>query len=503
MLSTKSSQASSLWGHIDSQNRRKVVQMVRLFLFSLVLFIGSTPCWSNEPDLPERPNILFLFADDFSYEAIGALGLVDIETPNLDRLYHSGTSFSHAYNMGSWSGAVCVASRCMLITGRTLWDANSIYQETDAEREAGRLWPQYLKQAGYQTFFTGKWHIRADATKAFDTALHIRPGMPNQTKTGYNRPLPGEPDPWDPADPIFGGFWKGGTHWSVVTANDAIKFIEETADTEAPFFAYVAFNAPHDPRQSPESDLARYPVDRIKLPENFLPEYPYKDGIGCSPSLRDERLGPFPRTEEAVKVHRREYFSIITHLDRQIGRVLDALEASGRADQTLVVFTADHGLAVGHHGLFGKQNMYDHSLRVPFVIAGAGIESGATIDAPIYLQDVMPTTLELAGVPIPEQVGFESLVPFLEGSVSAQPRESIYGAYLGLQRAIIEDGYKLVVYPKIKVTRLYHLDSDPGEAHDLAGDPAQRSRLESLYQSLKQQQRELGDSIDLDELVMN
>ena len=126
----------------------------------------------------EQPNILFLFADDLTYEAIRAFGYTDIDTPNIDKLVDRGTTFSHAYNMGSWSGAVCVASRTMLITGRSVWDAESIYQTTDKERQAGVLWPQLLGQVGYQTYMTGKWHIRTDAEKWFDVARHVRPGMP-------------------------------------------------------------------------------------------------------------------------------------------------------------------------------------------------------------------------------------------------------------------------------------------------------------------------------------
>ncbi len=302
----------------------------------------------------EKPNILFLFADDQCFETIGELGLTDIDTPNLDRLVKGGTTFTHAYNMGSWSGAVCVASRTMLITGRSVWRANAIYEETDKEREAGRLWPQMMSRAGYETYFTGKWHIRAKAELAFDVSKDVRAGMPNQTEAGYNRPIDGEPDPWNPSDPAFGGFWEGGKHWSEVVGDNAIEFLGAAKGKERPFFMYIAFNAPHDPRQSPREYVDRYPLDRVELPKNFIADYPHKDLIGCGTSLRDEKLAPFPRTEQSVKVHRQEYYAIITHMDAQIGRVLDELESSGQAENTWIFFTADHGLAVGHHGAHGK-----------------------------------------------------------------------------------------------------------------------------------------------------
>lgn len=446
-----------------------------------------------------KPNILFLFSDDQSFETIRALGHTDIDTPNLDRLVSAGTTFTHAYNMGSWSPAVCIASRSMLITGRSLWQANAIYAKTDAERAAGRLWPQMLAAAGYDTYFTGKWHINTDAAKTFDTVGHVRGGMPKDTPQGYNRPLADAEDPWNPADPAFGGFWAGGTHWSEVTADDAIGYLgRANARENKPFFMYVAFNAPHDPRQSPQEFVDRYPLDRIELPQSFLASYPYKEAIGAGTELRDEKLGPFPRTEQAVKVNRREYYALITHLDAQIGRILDALEASGEAENTWIFFTSDHGLAVGHHGLFGKQNLYDHSLRVPFIAVGPGVAKNAKIAAPILLQDVMATTLDLARIEKPAHVAFHSLLPLLRGAKDTPAgRESIYAAYLNLQRAIIHDGWKLIVYPKARIVRLYDLTADPLEMNDLAPDEDFSQRVSDLFASLLAMQEELEDKLDL------
>jgi arylsulfatase A-like enzyme len=445
----------------------------------------------------KKPNVLFLFADDQCFETIRALGHTDIDTPNLDRLVQRGTTFTRAYNMGSWSGAVCVASRTMLFTGRSVWRANAVYNSAEKERIAGRTWPQMMSSAGYRTYMTGKWHIQADAVKAFDVAGNVRGGMPKDGNAAYNRPLPGQPDVWSPSDPEFGGYWTGGKHWSEVVGDDAVSFLSTAKNEPQPFFMYVAFNAPHDPRQSPKEYVDRYPLDRIAMPRNFLPEYPYKDAIGCGPDLRDEKLAPFPRTENAVKVHRQEYYAIITHMDAQIGRILDALESSGKADNTWIFFTADHGLAVGHHGLFGKQNLYEHSVRVPFIAAGPGVKAGAKNHAGIYLQDVMATAIDIAGVEKPAHVEFQSLLPLLRGEKSAAARDSIYGAYLKLQRSVTHDGWKLIVYPKAKVTRLYHLDADPDEMNDLSGKPEHAERRSALYQRLLAMQKELDDKLDL------
>jgi choline-sulfatase len=443
----------------------------------------------------EKPNILFIYSDDQSYETIRARGLTDIDTPNLDRLAERGTTFTRAYNMGAWHGAICVASRTMLVTGRTVWRAKANEKNLDADLAAKRLWPQRMAAQGYETYFSGKWHISTDVAKAFDHVVNKRPGMPNDVAAGYNRPITGQPDPWNPSDPKFGGFWKGGKHWSEVLGDDSIAFIGQAAKSEKPFFMYLAFNAPHDPRQSPKEYVDRYPPERIKVPENFLPEYPQKEEIGAGKDLRDEKLAPFPRDEHAVKVNRREYYAIITHMDAQIGRILDALEKSGKADNTWIFFTSDHGLACGHHGLMGKQNMYEHSLRVPFIVTGPGVKAGAKIDAPIHLQDAMATALDLAGADR-EGIEFRSVRPLLAGEKGGL--DAVYAAYMDTQRAVIHDGWKLILYPKAKVAKLHHLNEDPQEMKDLAADPALAARKKALFAKFRELQQRYDDKQDLE-----
>lgn len=444
----------------------------------------------------ERPNILFLFADDHCRDMLGMLGRVDVETPNLDRLAQRGIVFTRAYNVGSWSPAVCISSRNMLVTGRNLWDAESVYRSMDKERAAGVLWPQLMQKAGYRTYFTGKWHVPTDATKCFDVARNVRSGMPKTTPQAYNRSRADATDPWSPYDRSLGGYWEGGKHWSEVAGDDAVEFLDLAAKRPEPFFMYVAFNAPHDPRQSPQEFVERYPLSRVQSPKNFLAEYPYKDAIGCSHQLRDENLAPMPRTEHAVKVHRREYFALITHMDLQIGRILAALAKSGKSDDTWIFFTADHGLAVGAHGLFGKQNMYEHSTGVPFLVAGPGVASGQ-VETPIYLQDVMATSLDLAGAERPEHVFFRSLMPLIRGEQRQSAYPAIYGAYLDLQRSIAHNGWKLIVYPKAPAVRLYNLAADPLEINDLATDSVHRARRNELFDRLVGLQKEMGDHLQL------
>ena len=477
-------------------------------LYSLVLL----SCLSLLAET-SKPNFLFIFADDQSYETVRALGYDEIHTPNLDKLVESGTTFTHAYNMGGWHGAVCMASRTMLNTGRFIWSAGRSHPET--ERQQGRLWSDILNKAGYQTFMAGKWHVEVDATKTFRQTGSVRGGMPKDHPAGYNRPLAsGDMDwypntstvigyeqraekveNWTPWDKKFGGFWQGGKHWSEVLADESIAFLESEKNNDDPFFMYVAFNAPHDPRQAPKKYVDMYPLDKISVPANFRQEYPYGPSIGNGVTLRDEALAPFPRTHHSVKVNRQEYYAIITHMDHQIGRILDSLKASGKAENTYVIFTADHGLAVGHHGFIGKQNMYDHSVRVPFMIAGPGIKAEKN-SRPIYLQDAMPTTLDLAGVKKPVHVDFKSLVPQLKDQGQAHYNE-IYSCYMDYQRMVVKGDYKLIYYNKLKVSRLFNLKNDPMEMNDLANDQLYAEKLIEMKNALLKLQKEVKDPLPI------
>jgi len=470
------------------------------------------------------PNILFIFADDQTYTSIQALGNPDIHTPNLDQLVDQGASFSNAYNMGSWTGAVCAASRAMLVSGRSVWRANDFRQNWREGDSLEQTWPKMMEQAGYDTYLSGKWHVDAPAKKVFQQVQHVRPGMPKDKwnhkemvkafsklteeggnwedmaslmPIGYNRPLGPDDHSWSPTDSSLGGFWEGGTHWSEVLAEDAISFLQQSAGSENPFFMYLAFNAAHDPRQAPQTFQDLYDLDSISTPASWLPMYPYQFDIGNGPRVRDEALAPFPRTEYAIKVHTKEYYALISHMDAQIGKILDELEASGQAENTYIFFTADHGLAMGRHGLLGKQNLFEHSMKVPFMVTGPHIPAGKKVDAPIYLQDVMASSLELAGIEKPDYVDFHSVMDLAKGKTDAPSYGEIYGGYINYQRMIRKGDMKLMVYPKAEKLLLFDLKHDPEEMRDLSDEPAYELQLKALFQELLATQQQLGDTLDL------
>ena len=352
-----------------------------------------------------------------------------------------------------------------------------------------------MKGAGYKTYMTGKWHV--PGTPRFDVVRDVRPGMPKGS--GYNRPNNKKhyEEGWKPWDKKEGGFWQGGRHWSAIIADHGIDYLKMAAKEKDPFFMYLAFNAPHDPRQAPKSFVDMYPLDKVKVPANYLDLYPYKDQIGCSKGLRDEKLAPFPRTKYAVQIHRQEYYAIITHMDEQIGRILKALEESGKADNTYIIFTADHGLSVGHHGLIGKQNMYEHSMKVPFIMTGPGIKAGSKVEAPIYLQDAMATSLGLAGAKKPDHVEFQDLMPVIKGEKKSNV-ESVYGKYIRFQRMVIKDDWKLMYYPKAKKLRLFNLEKDPSEMNDLIDNPEYSAKVKMLKEEHNKLAKEMKDDILID-----
>ncbi|MGL1885120.1 MAG: sulfatase-like hydrolase/transferase [Reichenbachiella sp.] len=453
----------------------------------------------------QSPNILFIYADDQAFDAINALGNEELITPNLDKLVEQGVSFSNAYNMGSWTGAVCLASRTMLNTGLSLWHAKSAEGHLDERVAKDMLWSNLMSTAGYETYFTGKWHVHSDITKSFDHIGTVRSGMPNQTEIGYDRPLHEYDSIWRPWDESQGGYWKGGTHWSEVVAKEAIGFLEEAAKRETPFMMYVAFNAPHDPRQSPKEFVDKYPLNEISLPASFQSEHSNKQEMGCfmiekngkTIFQRDEHLAPHPRSALAVKTNRQEYYAIITHLDHQVGRIIAALKASGQYNNTYIVFTADHGLAVGNHGLMGKQNLYEHSAKAPLIISGPGIRANQRKDQLVYLQDMMASILDLCGVDIPTYVEFKSLKPIIKSYANDSIRTSIYGAYLDLQRMVRKGNVKMILYPDVPIAELYDLASDPFETIDLSTDPAYINVKDELFDELLSLQLQFGDHLKL------
>lgn len=443
-------------------------------LFTLALLALSACAAPDDAPRAERPNILFLFADDQRADTLGAWGNPHIRTPNLDALVARGFSFRSNYCMGGDSGAVCVPSRAMLHSGRAFF---RIPHDLKGQKLLGEL----LGERGYATFATGKWHNGPDSfLRAFQRGRAVfLGGMSDHTKVPIQDVGP---------DRTFVDKRVGGKHSSELFADAAVDFLSSYKD-EKPFFAYVAFTAPHDPRDPPPAHREAYYRARPPLPANYLPQHPFDNG---SIGGRDENLGPWPRTKELVSDQLCEYYGLITHMDEQIGRVLRALGASGRAKNTIVIYAADHGLAVGSHGLLGKQSVYEHSMKCPLVVAGPGVPRGET-RAYTYLLDLFPTVCALTDVAPPAGLDGERLDVLWRGE-RASVRDSLFLGYVRFARSVQDGRWKLIRYPQIDKTQLFDLSTDPHETKDLSADAAQAPRLESLTALLRSWQAKLGDT---------
>jgi arylsulfatase A-like enzyme len=262
---------------------------------------------------------------------------------------------------------------------------------------------------------------------------------------------------------------------------------------DRPFFVYLAPPVPHDPRIAPQEFMALYDPAKIPLPPSYLPVHPFDNG---EMTVRDEGLAPWPRTAAVVKRHLADDYACITCFDHHIGRIVAALEAAGQLDNTLIIFAADNGLALGAHGLMGKQNLYEFGgMHVPLVFAGPGIPHGVS-DAFVYLFDVYPTVCELTGTPVPPEVESKSLAPVLAGN---QPgvRDVAFTAYRQCQRAVRDRRWKLIRYPLINKTQLFDLAHDPHELHDLAECPEHAAKVQELLALLAQQQKIYADVVPL------
>jgi arylsulfatase A-like enzyme len=429
----------------------------------------------------KKPNILFLFSDDQRADTIHALGNAAISTPNLDALAARGTAFTRAYCMGSRVPAVCMPSRAMLMSGRTLFRA-------DLALKGQGTWPEQFAAAGYSTFITGKWHNQAaSVTRAFQAGKAVFLGG----MSGHN---PAEMVVQDiSAERKLAERRPAGKLPSELFADRAVEFLQGQKDSAKPWLCYVAFNLPHDPRIASPASHAGYDPAKLSIPPNFLPQHPFNNG---ALEIRDEALLPWPRTAAAVCKELADYYACVSFVDGQVGRILQTLRSIGEEENTIVVFSSDHGLAIGSHGLMGKQNLYDHSMRAPLFIAGPRVPQNRKSDAMCYLLDIFPTLGELAGVGAPEGSEGMSLTPVLAGK-SEKHRESIFTAYANVQRAVRDERWKLIVYPQIDRQQLFDLVKDPAETRDLAGDLAHAPEAERLRALLEDWQKKSGDGQSL------
>lgn len=438
-----------------------------------------------------RPNILLIVADDHRADAIGALGHPVVRTPALDALAGGGIVFTRATITGSLMPAVCAPSRASLLTGQHLFRADAEpglvrgpHFEVRIPADACTL-PERFRSQGYETFFSGKWHNDLPALlRSFEHGENIfHGGMCEHTRVPVR----------DLEEIRRGAAPRAGHGFSTeLFCGSAGEFLRHRTRTR-PFFACVALTSPHDPRTPPPEFRALYRPEALPLPANFLPAHPFDNG---ELDIRDERLAPRPLMPAVVREQLADYYGMISHHDAWIGRLLAALRETGEAERTIVAYISDHGLALGSHGLLGKQNLYEHSVRVPFILHGAGIPQGLRSDALVHSLDLYATLCDLAGLTPPAGLESRSLVPAFQPG--GRPlRDALCAAYMDCQRMVTDGRWKLIVYRVGGAERLqlFDLEHDPHEQRDRAGAPdaATRRTIKRLTARLGHWQACTGD----------
>ena len=453
--------------------------MTRTLLLALMLGSG----------LHAAPNILLVVSDDQRPDTIRALGNNVIETPHLDRLVARGTAFTRAYA----GYPICHVSRAQILTGTHAFKALPNYPGGAIDPGLATL-AGTLQKAGYHTCYTGKWHNDGQPKqRGYDTTDGLY-------SSGGGKDVQ-QPDIDDRGRPLTG--YRG---WTFKDADnqpmpelgvglqpdnsrhmaDAAIHALQSAPKNQPLFLHVNFAFPHDPRQWPAGMKDRYDPARMRLPANFAGRHPFDHG---NIDGRDEQLLPTPRIEASVREEIALYYAMITDLDAQLGRILAALPS---IDDTIIIFTSDQGLALGSHGLLGKQNQYEHSIRSPLIIAGPGLPNHERCEALASLQDLFPTICDLAGTAVPSSVTGKSLAPLLRHQTD-QVHDSVIGTFTDTQRMIGDLRWKYIFYPRINREQLFDLQNDPDEMSDLSSDPAHRSRRADMKMKLQVWCSEQGD----------
>ncbi|AWW32687.1 choline-sulfatase [Echinicola strongylocentroti] len=443
-----------------------------------LLCAGCHPAKSTQKTTKPKPNVLFIFADDQRADALGCSGNGYIRTPNIDALAQRGVRFTRNYVMGGHHGAICAPSRAMLMSGKSLFH---VYDKLDGVQTM----PMYFNQYGYETFGTGKWHNEASSFEAsFQKGKNIYVGG---MADHFNVPC----QDLGP-DGKLGEKTKKGFSTDLF-ADAAIDYINEYAQggQESPFFCYVSFTAPHDPRSPREDYIGMYEQEELPLPGNFKKAHPFKfDNM----NVRDETLAPWPRSPEIIRESLADYYALMSHLDKRVGDVIQTLKDKGLYENTIIIYTADNGLAVGSHGLLGKQNLYEHSTNVPLIVSGPGIPEKETSDAFLYLYDIFPTLANLCGLPVPEEIDGTDFTDVLMGKTK-QVRSAIYTVYRNTVRAVRTVDWKLINYPQQQYTQLFNLSEDPLELHNLADQHPEK--VEELTELLENWHETSDDTSDL------
>jgi arylsulfatase A-like enzyme len=474
-------------------------------------------------EVARQPNILFIFSDDLAWQAISAYGEKRhlLDTPNIDRLAREGMRFDRCLVPNS----ICGPSRATILTGKYS-HLNGFYNNTNSEFDGSQqTFPKLLQKAGYATAIIGKWHLVSDPT-GFD----------------YWQILPGQGQYYNPPMIKNGQRVKHDGYTTDIIADLTIEWLKNR-DQSKPFMLMTQNKAPHR-EWSPATRHLGWDNDR-KYPE---PETLFDDYSGRSKAVRDHDMGldrtfndldakletphglndqqraawnayyePRNQAFRAAKLsgkdlvrwrynrYMHDYLGCVKAVDEGVGRLLDYLDQEGLAENTVVIFSSDQGFFLGEHGWFDKRWIFEESLRTPLVVRWPGVtDPGSTNGNIVSVLDFAETFLDLAGVPVPNDMQGRSLVPLLRGEKPADWRQSFYYHYYEYPAShrvrphygVVTDRYKLVHYykPDVDDWELLDRERDPHEVKSFYGDPAYADTVKQLHAELDRLRQELKDT---------
>ena len=441
--------------------------------FTKVLAAGMSSAIVREisfaptPDgVVHRPNILFLCSDQHSGQMLmgGPGRRVPVRTPNLERLASTGVLFRNAY-CGS---PVCAPSRASMMTGRFASDVASYGNSTVFDGSVP-TWGNYLRDAGYLCWATGKMDLTAEKDLGFKQVNtnhgHFR--RPDITEL-FRRPMCYRIDERELVDGRVGD--RGAPDRARIDAGMAFV-AEQSAAPGKPWAAYVGVVCPHPRFEAPEKYWSLYPPEHVPLPN--LPPGHLDRLHPVFQVLRDFSMISTPVAEERIRRARTAYYGMVTELDEHLGSIIDELERKGALRNTLLVYTSDHGEMLGEHGLWLKRSLLEGAARVPLIMAGAGLPAGKVIDTPVSHVDLAATLLDLAGAERPAAQRGTSLLPLIAGDAKAGPRY-VYsechnegnstGSFM-----IRKSEWKYIYFSFYGSNLLFNLRDDPSELNNLAG----------------------------------
>jgi arylsulfatase A-like enzyme len=477
----------------------------------------GAPAAPAPPDAASPPNILFIFADDHAYQAVGAYGSGLNETPHIDRLAAEGVLFRNCLVTNS----ICGPSRAVILTG-TYSHVNGFRRNGQRFDGGQTTFPKLLRAAGYQTAIVGKWHLNSEPT-GFDHS-HVLIGQgpyynPPMIEDGERRPHVG--------------------YTTDIITDLALDWLRTRRDAARPFLLMVQHKAPHRSWQPGPDHLATYDDVTIPEPATLFDDYATRGtaartqdmSIGRTLTDYDLKLEPpgnltdeqraawlaaYAPKNEAFRAaglegpalvrwkyqrYLKDYLRCIASLDDNVGRLLAYLDETGLAGSTVVVYSSDQGFFLGEHGWFDKRWMYEQSLRTPLVVRWPGVApAGATPDALVSNLDFAQTFLEIAGVPAPDRMQGRSLVPLLRGESPADWRTSFYYHYYEFPQphhvhpheGVRDERYKLIRFYTLDEWELYDLAEDPDELRNVHDDPRYAETAGRLRVELARQRERLG-----------